>query len=160
MNSVSWLFEFGATFVENTVILATVTCASIRKRQTKHHLLFLFLLSVFTSLLVDAMNRISVFSYVTPIVSMTFVILISSRILSCGTLVIRSLSTILSYLIIQCIDYIVLILFGHLTGSSADFFTTFVTTVGVNRTLFITIDKLIDIIIYFFSVAFFRGSPI
>lgn len=153
MNSVSWLFEFGATFVENTVILATVTCASIRKRQTKHHLLFLFLLSVFTSLLVDAMNRISVFSYVTPIVSMTFVILISSRILSCGTLVIRSLSTILSYLIIQCIDYIVLILFGHLTGSSADFFTTFVTTVGVNRTLFITIDKLIDIIIYFL----FRG---
>ena len=152
MNPTTWIFEMGATFIESTVILATVT-RICTKRYRKNYLLLFFLFSSAASLLIAGMNHLSIFSYVTPVVAMAFVIFVSSKFLSNGSLVLRSLSTILSLLIIQCVDYIVLILFGHLSGSSEDFFTIFVTTAGVNRSLFIAIDKLIDSILYFL----FRG---
>ena len=94
------------------------------------------------------MNQIHAFSYVTPLVSMAFVILVSSRLMSNGRLVLRSTSSVLAYLIIQSIDYIIVIILGHITGKSEDFFNIFVTAEGVNRTTFLVIDKSVDVILF------------
>ena len=149
MNFPSCLFEIGATYVENMIILATVTCSSGKKYQNKQYISLLLLFSAFATFIVDVMNQIKDFSYVTPLLSMVFVIFISSKILSNGSLVIRSISAILAHLFIQCVDYIVVILIGHLTGKSEDFFNIFVSTSGVNRTTFVSIDKCIDIALFF-----------
>ena len=60
----------------------------------------------------------------------------------------RSISCILSYLIIQCVDYIVVILIGHLVGQPEDFYHIFVFSPGANRISFLIIDKFIDVIIF------------
>ncbi len=148
MNPTNWIFEMGATFIESTVVLSAVTCICT-KRYRKNYLLLFFLFSLAASILIDGLNHISIFSYVTPIIAMAFVIFVSSKILCNASVVLRSLSAILSYLIIQSVDYIVLILFGHFTGNPEKFFTLFVTATSVNRFFFIITVKLIDIFVYF-----------
>lgn len=148
MNPCYWLFEIGATYIENIVILATVTRSSGIKFSKRMHIPLLFLFSALTTIIVDRMNQIQDFSYMTPLFSMAFVVFISSRILSNGSLLIRSISAILSYLIIQCIDYIVVILIGHFIGKTEDFFTVFVSTPGIHRITFLIIDKSIDVVFY------------
>lgn len=148
MNPCYWLIEIGATYIENIVILATVTCSSGIKFSKRLHIPLLFLFSALTTVIVDMMNQIQDFSYLTPLLSMAFVVFISSRILSNGSLLIRSISAILSYLIIQCIDYIVVILIGHFIGKAENFFTVFVSTSGIHRITFLVIDKSIDVVIY------------
>lgn len=142
------LVEVVATYVENSVILASVICSSGNKYTGKKHLFLLILFSVFTTLIVGVMNRIHAFSYVTPLVSMAFVIFVSSRLMSNGQLVLRSTSAVLAYLIIQSIDYIIVIILGHITGKYEDFFNVFVTAEGVNRTAFLIIDKSVDFILF------------
>lgn len=153
MGILSQFIEIGATFTECVLILSVITATSGKRVYKWNYLILLFAFSLCSTSLVTILNLLQSFSYITPVISMAFTVLVTSRILTTGSFVIRSSSCVLAMLMIQCIDYIVLILFGHLTGSSTDFFTIFVTTSGVNRTLFITIDKLIDIIIYFL----FRG---
>lgn len=148
MNPYYWLIEIGATYIENIVILATVTRSCGIKLSKRLHILLLFLFSALTTIIVDTMNQIQEFSYLTPLLSMAFVIFISSRILSNGSLLIRSISSILSYLVIQCVDYIIVILIGYFVGKTEDFFSVFVSTSGVNRITFLIIDKSIDVVIY------------
>lgn len=147
-SSYGWLMETGATYIENVVILAAVTRASGVKRAAKVHIPLLFLFSVCTTILVAILNGMQTFSYLTPLLSMAFVIFISSRILSRGSLLTRSIAAILSYLMIQCLDYIVVILLGHCLGKTDDFFTVFVSTSGMHRLTFLAVDKSLDVVLY------------
>lgn len=146
----TYLFvEIGATYVENMVILAAVTCSSGKKYPNKFHIPLLALFSLCTTVIVSIMNYLKDFSYLTPLLSMAFVIFISSKVLSIGPLLIRFISTIISYLVIQCIDYIVIILYGHFTGAPENFFDILVSTSGIHRASFLTIDKSIDVAFFF-----------
>lgn len=157
MDILSHIVEVGATFTECVLVLSVITEASGRRFSAWKNLFLLIVFSLYSTALVTILNCFKSFSYITPVISMVFLIFVTSKILSSGSLLIRSSSCILAMLMIQCIDYIVLVVFGHLTGTSDNFFTLFVTTVGVNRTLFITIDKLIDIVIYFLFRGFLSG---
>lgn len=153
MNILYQIVELGATFIECILLLSVIITVSGKRFSKWNHFFLLVLFSICNTILVTVLNIVSIFSYITPIVSIVFVSFITARILSTGSFLTRISMCILTLLVIQCVDYIVLILFGHLSGSSEDFFTIFVTTAGVNRSLYLTIDKLIDSILYFL----FRG---
>ena len=145
----SRIVELFATFTECVVILSVITASSTRRIPGRKGLFLLIAFSLCSTILVTILNFIDEFSYITPLVSMTFIIFVTSKILSTGTLLIRSCSCLLSMLTIQCIDYIVLILCGHLAGNPENFFDIFVSAPGKSRIIFLIIDKSIDILLYF-----------
>lgn len=139
--------EWLATLVENAVILCAVLTFSGKKYSGKKNFLLILFFCVFTSIIVSALNQISLFSFLTPIVSMCFVIFVSSRILSNGPLAVRSTYCILAYVVIQSFDYIILIFVGMYYGVLEHVFTAFITP-GVPRTTYIMTDKVFDIVLY------------
>lgn len=149
MTILSRFVEIAATFTESILILSAITIASGKKFTGWKKNILLIAFSVCSTTLVRFLNALDTFSYITPIISMAFFIFISSKAMSTGTLLTRSITCILSLLLIQCIDYIVVIIFALTTSASNTFFTAFVSSQGVKRVIFLTIDKLIDIVFYF-----------
>lgn len=144
----SHLIELSATFIECLVLLLTTITASGKRYHGKRAWWLILIMALIPTFLIDLLNQWRAFSYITPLVSVGFLIFISSPILSTGSLLVRSYSCILPLLFIQCIDYILVILFGHFIGSPENFFTLFVTTSGVNRTAFLITNKAIDVILF------------
>lgn len=149
MTILSRFVEIAATFTESILILSAITIASGKKFTGWKKNILLIAFSVCSTTLIRFLNALDTFSYITPIISMAFFIFISSKAMSTGTLLTRSITCILSLLLIQCIDYIVVIIFALTTSASNTFFTAFVSSQGVKRVIFLTIDKLIDIVFYF-----------
>ena len=145
----SRIVELFATFTECVVILSVITASSTRRIPGRKGLFLLIAFSLCSTILVTILNFLDEFSYITPLVSMTFIIFVTSKILSTGSLLTRSITCILSLLLIQSIDYIVVIIFAHTISATSTFFTIFVTSQGINRIAFLIIDKLIDIGFYF-----------
>lgn len=147
--SLSHLVELVATFTECLLVLITTISVSKKRFNTSLNLLLIIIFSLISMTIVDLLNQWREFSYITPLAAMISIIFIGSWVLSTGSILIRSSSCILAYLIIQCIDYIIIVLCGHLIGNPANFFTLFVTIDGVNRHVFLVIDKSVDIIVFF-----------
>ncbi len=143
--TVSLLVEFLATYVECLVVLLTTVTASGQKFRPKVNAVMAMGLTLIPTLVVNQFNQWKVFSYITPLTTIAIVIFVTSKILSNGPLLVRSISCILSMIFILCIDYILIILFGHVTASAEDFFQVFVTSAGTHRTAFLIIDKSIDV---------------
>ena len=149
MNILSWVTEIVATFTECILILSAIITSSGKKYNGLKNIILLIIFSFSSTALVNALNIINTFSYITPVISMAFTIFITSKIISTGCLVTRGITCILSLLLIQCIDYIVVIIFAHITSDRDTFFIIFVSSHGINRITFLIIDKLIDIALYF-----------
>lgn len=143
------LVEFLATYVECLLVLIVTITMCGNKFCGKVNAIMIIGCSLITALVVNQFNQWKMFSYITPLTFIAIVIFVTSKIMSNGPLLVRSSSCILSILLIQCIDYIVVILFGHVTGSSEDFFDVFVTSAGIYRTSFLIVDKTIDIVLFF-----------
>lgn len=139
------LVEFLATYVECLIVLLSTITASGQRYYGKVNAAITIGCSLIPAFVVHQFNQWKVFSYLTPLTSIAIVIFVTSKILSYGPLLIRSSSCILSVLLIQCIDYILVILFGHATGSSENFFHVFVPSAGTHRTAFLFVDKSIDV---------------
>lgn len=144
----SRIVELGATYTECLLVLLTTIRISGKKYQGKRNIGLTAFFSLFSTAIVDICNQWQDFSYMTPIVAMVTIVFVGSHFLSTGSVLMRSISCILSYLIIQCIDYIVVILIGHLVGQPEDFYHIFVFSPGANRISFLIIDKCIDVIIF------------
>lgn len=144
----SRIVELGATYTECLLVLLTTIRISGKKYQGKRNIGLAAFFSLFSTAIVDICNQWQDFSYMTPIVAMVTIVFVGSHFLSTGSVLMRSISCILSYLIIQCIDYIVVILIGHLVEQPEDFYHIFVFSPGVNRIIFLIIDKFIDVIIF------------
>lgn len=138
MTILSRFVEIAATFTESILILSAITIASGKKFTGWKKNILLIAFSVCSTTLVRFLNALDTFSYITPIISMAFFIFISSKAMSTGTLLTRSITCILSLLLIQCIDYIVVIIFALTTSASNTFFTAFVSSQGVKRVIFLT----------------------
>ena len=84
MDKVYPLIEMGATYIENLIILMAVITISGQKFKGMRYALFLAFFSLISSVIVIGMNEISVFSFLTPILTMAFVIFVTSKIASTG----------------------------------------------------------------------------
>ena len=154
--TISRVVELSATFTECILVLLATVAVSEKRLNKNVSVALTILFSLISTVAVDLLNQWRDFSYITPLVAMAIIIM-GSRILSTGSLLIRSISCILSYLIIQCIDYIIIVISGHLIGNPENFFSLFVTADGVNRHVFLIVDKLVDVIL-FLSVRRFLPS--
>ena len=130
--SLSHLVELVATFTECLLVLITTISVSKKRFNTSLNLLLIIIFSLISMTIVDLLNQWREFSYITPLAAMISIIFIGSWVLSTGSILIRSSSCILAYLIIQCIDYIIIVLCGHLIGNPANFFAGFHSSILLN----------------------------
>lgn len=159
MDKVYPLIEMGATYIENLIILMAVITISGQKFKGMRYALFLAFFSLISSVIVIGMNEISVFSFLTPILTMAFVIFVTSKIASTGSLIVRITACMLAFLVVQTIDYILVVLVGFVYGVPHDMFTEF-TTVGPKRSLYLLIDKLTDVLLYLFIRKHIKGLKV
>ena len=82
----SRIVELFATFTECVVILSVITASSTRRIPGRKGLFLLIAFSLCSTILVTILNFLDEFSYITPLVSMTFIIFVTSKILSTGSL--------------------------------------------------------------------------
>lgn len=145
-----FLVEWAATFVESLILLCTITAASGRRYDKSRHCLAILLSTVCLTVLINVLNNISTFSFLTPVISMCVVIFILSRITSTGSLLIRSTICIMTYLVIITAGYVVFVLIRVVyVGDIYSAFTIFMSP-GPFRVVFLAVDKMIDALLYFF----------
>lgn len=159
MDKVYPLIEMGATYIENLIILMAVITISGQKFKGMRHVLFPAFFSLISSVIVIGMNEISVFSFLTPMITMSFVIFVASKIASTGSLVVRITACMLAFLVIQTIDYILVVLVGFVYGVPHDMFVEF-TTIGPKRSVYLLIDKLTDVLLYLFIRDHIKGLKV
>ena len=75
MNWISFCMETLTTIIESLVILLSVSRMAGQELKGKKPILFIFLGTGLLSIFVIIMNRWSVFSFLTPLISMLFVII-------------------------------------------------------------------------------------
>ena len=71
------LIEVAVTLIEDTIIISSVVAISGRRYAIKKHVLGVWVSVVAMSLAVSGLNRIEMFSFITPIFGMLIVLLIS-----------------------------------------------------------------------------------
>ena len=144
-----FLVEWIATFVECLILLCTITAVSGRRYEKSRHYLTILLSTVCLTVLINVLNGISAFSFLTPVISMCFVIFILSHITSTGSLLIRSTICIMTYLVIITGGYVIFVLFrAFYVGDIYSAFTFFLSP-GPFRVVFLTADKMLDVLFYF-----------
>lgn len=148
MQTLFQILEIGATSIENIIILSFVTTAAGAKRKGKLHYVLILAFSFCASVLVSGMNLLSLFSFLTPLISMCFVIFISSKITSEGSLTIRAISCVLIFLLIQTLDYTLAVFLGFCFGVTDQVFAVF-SSIGIPRAVYLAVNKSIDIGLYF-----------
>lgn len=148
METFAQFMEFAATFMECGVILSTVVAAGERKHSDKKHLFLVVLFTALMSVYVTLMNKLSAFSFLTPLGTMLLVILIPSRILSKGNILLRSTTCIMTLFVIQTFDYLITLGIGLIDGNPKEVFF-FLLEPNWQRFIFIVSDKLFDVILYF-----------
>lgn len=141
------LIEIGATLIENTVIISSVLAVSGRRYSSKKHILLLLLSAALMSSVTTLMNTWQAFSFLTPVFGMVMVLIIS-RLLSRGSLLVRATACVAAFFVIQSIDYMLFIGMGLLHGNPDETFSTFMTS-GAPRTLYLLLDKGADVLLFF-----------
>ena len=144
-----FLVEWAATFVECLVLLCTVTAASGRSYQKNRQYLAVLLSTACLTVLINVLNDVSTFSFLTPVISMCFVIFILSRITSTGSLLIRSTACIMTYLVIITAGYAIFVLLRMVYAGDIYSAFTFFLSPGPFRMVFLTVDKMVDTLFYF-----------
>ena len=92
------LIEVAVTLIEDTIIISSVVAISGRRYAIKKHVLGVWVSVVAMSLAVSGLNRIEMFSFITPIFGMLIVLLIS-RLLSSGSLLLRATACVTTFLL-------------------------------------------------------------
>ena len=96
--------EWTATFVESVVILSVVSAIAGQKRQGGTHTALTVLSAIVLTALTSLLNAFSAFSFLTPVVAAAFVILILARMLTEGTILLRSLACVFAYFVVLTVD--------------------------------------------------------
>lgn len=140
------LIEVTVTLIEDAIIISSVVAISGRRYAIKKHILCVLAAVAAMSLAVSGLNRIEMFSFITPILGMLIVLLIS-RFLSSGALLLRATACVTVYFVIQSIDYILFIGMGLLHGTPNEMFSTFMSP-GPLRSIYLLLNKAADIIVF------------
>ena len=150
------LLEWMSTFVESLVILSIISTTSGPRINGMNHYLHMTLCAFCLTLLTSFMNSLSIFSFFTPIVAMILIIPVLSKILSNGSLLIRSTACVVAYFVILTSGYILCAFFALIYGWSENTFSI-ITAPGMPRAMFLVFDKLINVTFYFLTRRFLPG---
>ena len=147
METFAQFMEFVATFMECGVILSTVVAAGERKHSDKKHLFLVVLFTTLMSIYVTLMNKLSLFSFLTPVGAIILAVGISVLI-SSGSILLRGTAGIMAMFVIQTFDYLITLGIGLISGNPKETFF-FLLEPRWQRFLFIASDKLFDVVLYF-----------
>lgn len=145
--TINSFIELAATLTEAYVIIASVTTISGRKHTGKMYFALVFLFSLLQTIFVSYINRISAFSFFTPIAAILFITLLASAILSNGRLLLRATACITTVFVIQIVDYILFIGMGLFYGNPDQTFSVLMTS-GMPRSAYLIIDKSADVLLF------------
>lgn len=148
MEGITYAIEFAATFMECAVILSTTVAAGERKFHIKAHILLVLLFTSIISIYVSLMNNLSAFSFLTPLGTMLLVTFAASKIMSNGTVFLRSTACIMALFIIQTIDYVIVLAIGWVYGNPKETFF-FLLEPHWQRFVYIILDKLSNVALYY-----------
>lgn len=141
---VDWLISY----IECFVMLVVVTESGGRKFEEKKQAYLLLSFSLLNAILVAVCNQISAFSFITPVLSILYLTVIS-RILSRGNFLLRISISITTMFVILTTGYILMVIFCWLYGGDqfSIAFNVFMTP-GPLRCLYLVLDKITDIALY------------
>ena len=146
------LMELFATFTEGFIILTVAFRLSAKKRRKSETVFLLLITTALYTALITVMNKWKVFSFLTILLAVVYMVLITKWIskenfLVCCTVI------ILSCFVLNAIDYFLiyflLIVSGHLLDVTKGF--EYMMMAGWNRVLFLVSDKLLQA---FFMIGF------
>lgn len=143
-----WI-EFLATFVENLVVFSAVTQMSHPKIKGKQKDIILVGCSFAMMVVISLLNWIEAFSYVTIVIGFLMVSVLS-RFTTAGRFLHRLTMTVLVYLCIHAVDYVLVALFGLTFHEDQGYFYSFQTilTPGLPRLFFLLLSKVTDVALY------------
>lgn len=143
------LVELLATFVENFVALSAVTQMSQPKVKGKQYFVILSGCSAAMMAVISLLNWIEPFSYIT-IASAFLMVPFLTRFTTCGNILHRATATVLVYLCIHVVDYVLIALFGLTFHENQGYFYSFQTilTPGLPRLFFLMLSKGTDVALY------------
>lgn len=147
MDAVANIVEFIATFMECAVILCSTVAAGGKRFSGWKHLSLIFLFATAMAVYVTWMNRISAFSFLTPVGAMVMATFMAT-ILSKGRLLLRGTACVMVLFVIQTFDYIITLGIGLFYGNPREIFF-FLLEPRWQRFVFILSDKLWDVALYF-----------
>lgn len=158
MNLLFTIVEYAATLTENIVAISTVTGISGCKYRGRKHILLIWVFSLFIMLPVSVLNAIEAFSFLTIVVVLCMVTVIT-KFTSKGDLLKRAMAAVITYLVIHAVDYLVFFISGFITENPIDDFHAFSLLMisGPTRTAFLITDKLTDVALYFLVRRTFNG---
>ena len=144
------LVELLATFVESFVALSAVTKMSQPKVKGKQYFAILSGCGVAMMVVISLLNWIEAFSYVTIVIGFMMVSILS-RFTTAGRFFHRLTVTVLVYLCIHAVDYVLVALFGLFFHEDQGYFYSFQTilTPGLPRLFFLLFNKGTDVALYF-----------
>lgn len=140
------IIEWTATFVESVVIIAAVGTISGPKHWGRVHAALTVLSAVLLTVLTSLLNAVSAFSFLTPVIAAAFIVLVLSRMLTEGTILLRSIACIFSYFVVLTVDYIIFVIFGLIFELAGSAFFVLMTPSKL-RTFFLIIDKSVDVLL-------------
>ena len=143
------LVEFLATFVENFVALSAVTQMSHPKIKGKQKDIILVGCSFAMMVVISLLNWIEAFSYIT-ITCAFLIVFFLTRFTTCRNILHRATATILVYLCIHAVDYVLIALFGLTFHEGQGYFYSFqaILTPGLPRLFFLLVSKGTDVALY------------
>lgn len=147
MEIITHIIEFAATYAESAVILSTAAGVGEKKFSPKKYIPLLLLLTTFIAIYVSFMNHMASFSFFTPLGTVIFAYL-GAAMLSRGNIFLRSAASIMAMFVIQTFDYIITLGIGLILGDPREIFF-FLLEPRWQRFLFISLDKLLDVTLYF-----------
>lgn len=151
------LMELAATVCEGAVMLCAVTHISRERYVERKHKLVISLFSFIYTIVITTLNAFSAFSFLAIGTAFVFMVL-SSRVTSKGSWLLRSTATIISLLVVNAVDYIFLFIFCMITESPVTDTYSFGVLLNPSplRCLYLTVDKGANI---FLLVLLWRFLP-
>lgn len=141
------IVDWAATYIECLILLLSVLRVTGKKWENHKFYIPFYATVLVNTLLVAFANSIQAFSFITPLISIAFLLCVSGF-FTRGTLILRASSCIMVLFVILAIGYIwmifVCVLYG---GRFEDAFLHFMTP-GPLRCLYLALDKSTDIAIF------------
>lgn len=139
--------DWAATFIECLILLLSVIQITGKKWGNHNFYIPVYAVALVNTLLVAFINSIKTFSFITPLISIAYLLCVS-WFFTKGTLILRAASCIMTLFVILAIGYIWMIFVCILHGGRfEEAFLDFMTP-GPLRCLYLTLDKASDIVLY------------
>ncbi len=143
--------EVFATYIEWTIVVAVASSMAQRKYTGKKHILLVCFFTFCATVLITYLNTLHSFSYITIGIGLIYSF-VAVIILSSGNLLLKATSTVLIWVFMFAVDYILVYSILMIIGRSINVThgVSLIMTPGTLRTIFLVTDKLIQVMIFAF----------